>query len=705
MKTLFLLLFITIFSYFSTVGQKTAIQISVVAKPENNSTNLHYLNNRAPLVQAYFLKLPVGAITPHGWLGEYLNRQRDGLTGNLMNISAWLQKADNAWLSKDGKGKYGWEEVPYWLKGYGNIGYILKDPGMIAEARFWIEGVIRSQRADGDFGAAMLDRNGAEDFWPKMIMLFCMQSYYEYSKDKRILSFMKNYFKYQLEYPEEKFLQRFHYWQGLRTGDNLHSVIWLYNISGDTSLLRLAEKIHRNSTSWANRNSSFKNGNHDKSLQPWPDWFSILPDWHNVNVAQGFREPAIFYQVSGKKEDLQASYDVHSIVRKYFGQVPGGMFGSDEVARPGYTDPHQGIETCGMVEEMNSDQEMMRISGDPVWADQAENVAFNTYPAAVMPDFKSLRYITSPNMVLNDDKNHHPGIDNSGPFLMMNPFSSRCCQHNHSQGWPYYAENLWMATPDNGVASTLYAASSLQVKVGKGQEVFIEEETNYPFEESVRFRIKTTQSVQFPLYLRIPSWCANASLKINGKQKSVRGISSKFLRIETNWKNGDLIELQLPMKLKLIRWKENKSSVSVNYGPLTFSLKIGEEYVRKSSTETAIGDSKWQSGADAANWPSFEIHPTTSWNYGLLLSDKKFSDQFEIIRKPWPKDNFPFTLESVPLELRAKGKKIPEWKIDENGLCGQLMQRPVKTAEPAENLVLVPMGAARLRISAFPVVQ
>ena len=41
----------------------------------------------------------------------------------------------------------------------------------------------------------------------------------------------------------------------------------------------------------------------------------------------------------------------------------------------------------------------------------------------------------------------------------MNPFSSRCCQHNHAQGWYlYFTEHLVLATPDNGVATAIYAA-------------------------------------------------------------------------------------------------------------------------------------------------------------------------------------------------------------------------------------------------------
>ena len=90
-------------------------------------------------------------------------------------------------------------------------------------------------------------------------------------------------------------------------------------------------------------------------------------------------------------------------------------------------------------------------------------------------------------MAISDSRNHHPGLDNSGPFLAMNPFSSRCCQHNHGFGWPYYVEHLVLATPDNGVAAVLYNSCKANVKVGDGTEITLREQTNYPFEEMTRF--------------------------------------------------------------------------------------------------------------------------------------------------------------------------------------------------------------------------
>lgn len=703
-------------------SEKQDDMVSIVDKPDTLSTNHYYVSNRAPLKPSVLIKLPVGNIKPEGWLKEYLYRQKNGLTGNLGKISAWLQKENNAWLDKNGQGEWGWEEVPYWLKGYANIGYILEDEDMIKEAKIWIEGVLNSQQPNGFFGPnlawesytsedsrteeRMAEKLQKRDYWANMIMLYCLQSYYEYSVDERVIKLMTNYFRYQMEIPDENFLSETQYWQRIRGGDNLHSVLWLYNRTGEPWLLDLAKKVHRNTAPWEKRGNTLEEIGSPKMIREgmeWPDWYGDLIDWHNVNIAQGFREPAQYYLVSGDEKDLQATYDDFRIVREHFGQVPGGMYGSDENCRPGYADPRQGVETCGMVEQMNSDEHLLRITGDIFWADHAENVAFNTYPAAVAPDFKSLRYITSPNMVVNDHKNHSPGIANSGPELMMNPFSSRCCQHNHAQGWPYFTENLWMATPDNGLAAVIYAANTVKAKVGNGYEVTIKCSTKYPFEDELNFALIMEGNNTFPLYFRIPNWAINASLTLNGEILKTNPIAGKYIRIERTWKNGDQIKLELPKAIKVNTWEANHNSVSVDYGPLTFSLKIGENYVETNTEESVQHDSKWQKGANVKDWPSYEIYPTTAWNYGLVLNEDA-STSFEIQTKPWPEDNFPFTPETAPIVLIAKAKKIPSWKIDEYGLAGELMDSPVKSDEAVETVEMIPMGAARLRISAFPVI-
>lgn len=653
-------------------------QATIVSQPELTQQNDFYLSNQAPLQPAHFIKLPMGSIQPDGWILKLLELQKEGLCGHLGEISAWLDKENNAWLSEGGD--HGWEEVPYWLRGYSDMAFIFDDAEMKQEAIVWIEAILNSQQENGWFGPEVRSGNGNLDYWSNMIVLFTLQNYYEYSGDERVIDFMTKYFQFELTVPDEAFLSS--YWENSRGGDNLYSVYWLYNRTGDAFLLKLAEKIHRNTADWTQK--------------------STLPNWHNVNIAQCFREPATWFMQSGDSAHYHASYNVHDLIRRTFGQVPGGMFGSDENARMGYIDPRQGTETCGFAEQMTSDGIMIRITGDPLWADNCEDVLFNSFTAAFTADMKSLRYITCPNGVTADAENHHPGIDNRGPFLTMNPFSSRCCQHNHGHALPYYLQNLVMASNDNGLAAILYNSSVTTAQVGNGTEVTLNQETNYPFEEDIRFNLAMEQNVTFPLYLRIPGWCENASLMLNGKPVAVDAKAGAYIRMDREWADGDQLTLSLPMSLSSRSWAVNQNSVSVDYGPLTFSLKIDEDYKKISSIESAIGDSKWQKDADPEKWPAYTIDPKSPWNYGLILDKANLEASLKVVRNEWPADDYPFSLENTPIEIRAKGRQIPSWKIDPYGLVDVQPRYPVHTSEPVEEITLVPMGAARLRISAFP---
>jgi len=656
--------------------------ITLAAPSATAAGNAFYAGNRAPLLPSPFVKLPVGAVRARGWLLECLCRQSAGLNGHLAEISIWLQKSDNAWLSRDGKGTYGWEELPYWLKGYGDLAYLLGDPAMIAEARVWIEGAINSQRPDGDFGPdRRFEDDGTRDYWPNMVMLFCLQSYFEDSGDTRVPVLMTRYFRHLLGVPENRFLT--HFWQKMRGGDNLYSVFWLYNLTGDPFLLELAQKLHRATANWAMADD--------------------LPSWHNVNIAQGFREPATHYLQSHDPRDLRATYDDFRRVRELYGQVPGGMFGGDENCRPGYSDPRQAIETCGIVEQMLSDELLLRMTGDPFWADHCEDVAFNSYPAALMPDFRALRYLTAPNMVLSDDKNHAPGIQNAGPYLMMNPFSSRCCQHNHSHGWPYFTENLWLATPDNGLCAAIYAPGEVTARVGGGTKVRITLDTRYPFEGALRLSVHSPKKVEFPLYLRIPGWCRSPALSINGREAHIPSDGGRYIRIAREWSGDETVTLSLPFGIRVRRWAKNNDSATVDFGPLSFSLRIAERRERIDSTTSATEDSGWQPGVDRSNWPSTILSAASPWNYAILLDRKDPAASFGVEDRPWPADDFPFTPEASPIVIRAKGRRIPGWLVDRFGLVAPLPRSPVATSEPVEDLELIPMGGARLRISAFPV--
>jgi hypothetical protein len=274
-------------------------------------------------------------------------------------------------------------------------------------------------------------------------------------------------------------------------------------------------------------------------------------------------------------------------------------------------------------------------------------------------------------------------------MLLFDPRSHRCCQHNVSHGWPYFTENLWMATAGNGLAAVMYAPCEMKAKVAGGTEVTIVETTDYPFGDTIELALSMSAAARFPLYLRIPAWCEKPVVTLNGSDLAIAAGSGSYVVIDRTWAGGDKLTLRLPMRVTVTRWAKNKNCASVSRGPLTYSLKIGEKIKRVGGTD---------------KWPAVEIHPTTPWNYGLVLDEANTAASFEVRQKPGALPGQPFEWSAAPIELEAKAKKIPAWKLDHKGLAGTLRESPVKSDEPIETVTLIPMGCARLRIASFPVI-
>jgi len=643
-------------------------QAAVVARPPAEAPNLHYPSNRPPLAVSPLVKLPIGAVQPRGWLMAQLQLMRDGFTGRLAELSRFLGD-DSGWMTLKGKG---WEEMPYWLKGFGDLGDLLKDAAMERETERWLQQAFKSQARDGYFGPA--DNRGANDLWPNMVMLAALQSFYEATGDRRVLSLMSRYFQYEFHLPAEELLPGS--WQKLRGGENLESVYWLYNRTGESFLLDLAKRLFARTSDWT---SPILSPSRDR------DW-AESGFYHGVNIAMGFREPGIYYQQAGDRRLLEAVERNYRQVMSAYGSQPGGMFGADENIRPGKGDPRQGAETCTMVEFMASFESLLRITGDPLWADRAEDVAFNSLPASMTPDLKGLHYLTAANLISCDSSGEHD-FQNGGTLVSFDPRSYRCCQHNVAFGWPYFAENLWLATADNGLAAAFYAPSEVRAKVAEGAEVAIAEDTAYPFEDQVRLSLACDRPVAFPLYLRLPGWARGVRILVNGRPVGKELAGGGYAVLRRTWRHGDQVRLEFAAPIEVVDWPSLRGAVSVRRGPLWYSLRIGE---------------KWQKSGGTEEWPAFEVLPTTPWNYGLVLGGAERGAAVRLVSRTSPPFQ-PFESAAAPLVLKARARRVPAWQA-EGRMAGLVPASPAGGEGPVEEIELIPMGCARLRISVFPAV-
>ncbi|MEW5901389.1 MAG: beta-L-arabinofuranosidase domain-containing protein, partial [Acidobacteriota bacterium] len=567
----------------------------------------------------------------------------------------------------------GWEEMPYWLKGYGDLGYILKDPEMISAARKWLERAFRSQQPDGYFGPPENKKNS--DLWPNMLILNCMQSLYEATGEKRVIPFLTRYFRFEHNLPQSDLLPGS--WQKLRGGENLESVYWLYNHTGEPFLLDLAARIYARTADWE---TDIISRQRDKNWE-------VSGFYHGVNITMGIRYPGVYYQQSKEQRHLDAVEKNYKLLMGEYGQQPGGMFGADENIRPGYNDPRQAAETCSMVEFMHSDEALLKITGETRYADRCEEIAFNSLPAALTPDWKGLHYLTAPNLISCDSSGEHD-FQNEGTLVSYDPWSYRCCQHNVAFGWPYFAEHLWQATADNGLATVLYAPSQVKAKVSGGTEVRISEDTAYPFGDFIDFTIWTAEPVKFPVYLRIPAWSEKTAIYLNGEKQKADLRPSTYAVIAQEWRNGDQVRLEFSPEVSIKAWEKVGNSVSVRRGPLWFALAIGEEWKRYGGTE---------------EWPAYEILPKTPWNYGLAV-DPKYPEKTITVAERKAPPYQPFSPEAAPLVLTAHARRIPEWKA-EGKMVGKVPPGPLRSTEPLEEVRLIPMGCARLRIASFPLIR
>jgi DUF1680 family protein len=630
-----------------------------------------------------YTELPLGTIKPKGWLLEMLKRQKTGSTGKMDVLYPSVMGGRNGWLGGDGDQ---WERGPYWVDGMLPLAYILNDKVLIAKVKPWIEWSLKSQTPDGHFGPvndypeeAGLQRDNSRDWWPKMVMLKVLQQYYSATNDKRVIKLMTNYFHYQLKELPKKPLDHWTYWAKYRAGDNLQLVYWLYKITGDKLLLDLGEVIHKQSFDFTN--AFLKT-----------DLLQRAGSIHTVNLAQGLKEPVIYYQQHPEKRYLEAVTKGLKDITLYNGMAHG-LYGGDEALHG--NNPTQGSELCTAVEMMYSLEGVLAITGDVIFADRLEKIAFNALPTQISDDFETHQYFQQANQVMlsrgmHNFADNHGGTDICYGLLTGYP----CCASNMHQGWPKFTQNLWYTTADGGIAALVYSPSETMVKLAGNVNLSIVEETNYPFEEAIRFTLKSNKTASFPFHLRIPEWCKKAKIKINGKEYQEVG-GNQIVKINREWANGDVVELELPMHIFKNKWYEN--SVSIERGPITYALKIGEEVTQvKNVVDPAVYGTEY-----------FEVKPTTLWNYALFDTPNDRLAEIFKVEYTGSKANYPWNQTNAPIQLKTTGKQIPSWKLYQD-MAGPLPYSKIygiETSEKSESITLIPYGCTTLRISQFPVVN
>jgi len=638
--------------------------ISTSAQGFPSATNLPptaVVTNRAPLLSPPFTALPLGSVRPGGWLLTQFQMQRDGLTGNAEAVYASDIGTNSGWLGGTGDN---WERSPYYYKGLIPLAYELNDAGLKQKAQKWIDWLLDNQGSDGYIGPV-----SNNDWWPRMLATYALRDYYEATADPRVPTVLSNYFHYMLVNLPARPLSD---WGKARAGDEMDVALWLYNRNGDTNLLSLVNLLHQQAYDWTGIFTSNNFALYGTDFQPK----------HNVNVEQALKMPEVYYQLSENPYDLNALELGWDNLMREHGLSCGINSGTEFLSGNASI---QGVELCAIVEAMLSLETDIRTTGNPVLADRLETISFNALPAALANNIKGIQYYTLPNNVVAINGGHGFNQDYANGTLPGPNSGFPCCRYNFHMGWPKFVQNSWSATPDGGLALIAYGPTIVNA-LCSGQQVQITEDTGYPFEEQVRLNVSVSNAVAFPLVLRIPAWCSNATITVNGQLQS--GIApASFFRLQRTWTNGDSVVVNLPMPVQTLAGPSR--SVAVNRGPVVYSLQIGEQWTVSTPDPLGLG------------FNEFQVQSTTPWNYALQLNATNPAASFAFTSFATPTN--PFDPAEPSVQLAAQARQLPGWTIGWRGTHAfEPPVSPVASTNPLVPITLVPFGAQHMRISWFP---
>lgn len=354
---------------------------------------------------------------------------------------------------------------------------------------------------------------------------------------------------------------------------------------------------------------------------------------------------------------------------------------------------------------------MMMATAEGRWADCIERATFNALPGAVTKDFKQLQYFSSANQVL--------ASSTCCARVAMTRMSYRaaheteCCTGNVNRAMPNYVTRMWMRAGADGLAAALYGPSQLRTKIN-GQPVQITEETEYPFRDTVNFTVKLARAQEFSLHLRIPEWCAGATIHVNGKASAVHAEAGNFAVVRRIFRDGDSITLRLPMAVAAEKWFDGAAAV-VRRGPLVYSLKIDERRVESAHEPEAIR--RVLKGNNVAGFPAVEFFPQSEWRYGIEADLTKTLAKAQVEESPVGEN--PFLTDSTPVQLIVPLRALHGWAADWKPVLEPVSVDGKDTAKnptalpneaersspgKLEGMTLLPYGATHLRVTTLPVI-
>jgi hypothetical protein len=280
----------------------------------------------------------------------------------------------------------------------------------------------------------------------------------------------------------------------------------------------------------------------DEYYDPLAEGRNVLAGRHAYSYVNSLSSAMQAYLTLGSEKHLRAGSNAFAMLTAQ-SFATGGWGPGEELRAPdsedvftSLTQAHNSFETpCGAYAHFKLTRYLLRVTRDSHYGDSMERMMYNTILGAkpLLADGSTFYY---------SDYNFH------GRKIYKDA-RWPCCSGTMPQVAADYRINSYFHDHD-GLYVNLYIPSTLRW-TQDGARISLTQQTEYPFASGIKFDITTSKTTEFAIHLRIPAWTQGASILVNGKETPAAGFSGQFTTIRRPWKNGDRIEMDLPLQLRL----------------------------------------------------------------------------------------------------------------------------------------------------------
>jgi hypothetical protein len=534
-----------------------ALFASIEAKADNPADRVK------PCVADVLTPLQPGAVHLGGHLGAQIDlclHARIGAQDVDELVTPFRERRDQTEWRSEFWGKWITSAIDAWrYSGNSSLGAL--DERAVAE-------LLRTQTPDGYIGAYP---NGGHlqrwDVWGRKYVLLGLLSWQEATGDAGALDAARREADFLIGEVGPGRAKPFtnDMWNGMATSSVLEPMILLYRRTGDARYLEFANYIVGEWPTPEGPDLLRKARANIPVFQMFPGPAAVVKEYSDGGHSKAYEMMSCFeglaelYRTTGNPDYLDAVTKVFSNIRDNEITVIGS--GSDwerwHNGNTRQTEPWvKGMETCVTVTWMKLAGQMLRITGDPAYADEIERSTYNALLGAQAPD-GSWWCSHSPLEGMKERAPEQCGLHQN------------CCVANGPRGLMLVPQ-LAVMKGAAGPVVNYYGAMKSLVPLPAGGNVDLEQDSDYPLGDTIRIRIGLDKPRTFVLRLRIPAWSERNALAIDGASQAAP-VMGTYASLDRMWRDGDLVVLQLDMRPRVVRAPGHPEYAAIMRGPLVLA--------------------------------------------------------------------------------------------------------------------------------------